>query len=128
MVNECIDYLVGDILNSLGASGNQIGAPKRKEFACVVLFIITTLHPSVLWCFLCPCHELLSVILPNPVTGQQNVARQSRCNKDWMAQKAEIIFSLVLCRRYLLTPALEVGDIRPVYRREKKGLTEGMFI
>lgn len=45
-----------------------------------------------------------------------------------MAQKAEIIFSLVLCRRYLLTPALEVGDIRPVYRREKKGLTEGMFI
>ena len=45
-----------------------------------------------------------------------------------MAQKAEIIFSLVLCRRYLLTPDLELGDIIPVYRREEKGLTEGMFI
>lgn len=35
----------------------------RKELACAVLLIITTLRPAVLWCFLCPCHELLSVIL-----------------------------------------------------------------
>lgn len=59
VINKCIDYLVVDIPNSSGASGNQIGSPQRKEFACVVLFIITTLQPSMLCCFLCPCHELL---------------------------------------------------------------------
>ena len=51
MINKCIDYPVVDILNSSGASGNQIGSPQRKEFACVVLFIITTLQPSMLCCF-----------------------------------------------------------------------------
>ena len=39
-----------------------------------------------------------------------------------MTPKAEIICYLVLCRKYLLTPALEVDDIRrPVYKREEKG-------
>lgn len=51
MIKGCIAYLVAgrDILNTLGAYGNHVGGPQRKEFGCIVLFILTTVQPSMLW-------------------------------------------------------------------------------
>lgn len=121
----------------------------RKELACAVLLIVTTPLPAVLWCFLCPCHELLSVILPNPVAGQQNVAHYI-LNKVLLERSPAHLFSyrlwLLPCHngrvvatgtgwpqklKYFLSgplqkmfvnPRSRVDDIRrPVYRREEKG-------